>query len=145
MSASLGLEHVPRSLAITGENFLKIFYFPLIGDSSRKSRIGLQKTHWSFSTQIVLWISWILCTSINYDGTNQSINNWCDTDVLILSKYFSFLLKIFFLNFQNTCQTDRLWITEILFTNVKWENIFFCYKNIFSMKIICSWNNGNCN
>ena len=27
MSASLGLEHVPRSLAITGENFLKIFYF----------------------------------------------------------------------------------------------------------------------
>ena len=27
-------------------------------------------------------------------------------------------------------------------SNVK---IFFYYKNIFSMKIICSWNNGNCN
>ena len=35
--------------------------------------------------------------------------------------------------------TDRLWITEILFTNVKCENIFFYNKNIFSMKIICPW------
>ena len=55
------------------------------------------------------------------------------------------IIWIIFIKLSEHQLTDRLWITEILFTNVKCENIFFYYKNIFSMKIICSWNNGKCN
>ena len=55
------------------------------------------------------------------------------------------IIWIIFIKLSEHQLTDTLWITEILFNQCQMWKYFFYYKNIFSMKIICSWNNGNCN
>ena len=52
------------------------------------------------------------------------------------------------LNLHETFRTPTNWQTlnnwNTFYQCQMWK-YFFYYKNIFSMKIICSWNNGNCN